>query len=155
MLKRIHLVAGTIATATIATFFLSTILVEVFGSPEAVGRLKTLIVMPGLLILVPAIAAAGGSGFLMSKSRRGRLIDAKKKRMPYIAANGFLVLVPCAIVLARWAVAGRFDTTFYAVQAIELLAGATNLALMGLNIRDGSRLSRRLRVAPTSTARSP
>lgn len=155
MPKRIHLVAGILATATIATFFLSTILVEVFGLPEAVGRLKTLIVMPGLFILIPAIAAAGGSGLFISKSRRGRLVDAKKKRMPFIAANGILVLVPCAIVLARWAVAGTFDTTFYVVQAIELLAGAINLTLMSLNIRDGLRLSGRVRAAPISTARSP
>ena len=153
MAKRIHLVAGVLATMTIATFFLSTILVEVIGSPEAVARLKSLIVMPGLFVLIPAIAVAGGSGFFLSKSRRGRLVHAKKKRMPLIAANGILVLVPCAIVLAPWASAGTFDTTFYVAQAIELLAGATNLTLMGLNIRDGLRLSGRLPVTWTSTAR--
>jgi hypothetical protein len=71
--------------------------------------------------------------------------------MPFIAANGLLVLVPCAIVLNRWAAAGSFDTAFYAVQAIELLAGALNLALMGLNARDGLRLAGRLR-RPTAAA---
>jgi len=30
------------------------------------------------------------------------------------------------------------------VQVIELIAGATNLTLMGLNVRDGLRLSGRL-----------
>ena len=85
----------------------------------------------------------GGSGFLLSKTRRGRLVEAKQKRMPVIAANGLLVLIPCAVVLNRWAEAGSFDQTFYAVQALELLAGAVNLALMGLNMRDGLKLSRR------------
>jgi hypothetical protein len=68
--------------------------------------------------------------------------------MPFIAANGLLVLLPCAILLDRRAGAGGFDAVFYAVQGIELLAGAANLALMTLNVRDGLRLSGRLR--PTS-----
>jgi len=147
MLKRVHWVAAVLALLCIATFFLSTVLVELFGSPQTVARLKSLIVMPGLWILVPVVAAAGGSGMFLSRSRRGRLADAKKKRMPFIAANGVLVLVPCAVLLNRWAAAGMFDTEFYVVQAIELLVGATNLALMGLNVRDGLRMAGRLRAA--------
>jgi hypothetical protein len=145
MPRRIHLIAGLLATLTIATFFLSTLGVELFGVHESVAMVKALIVMPGLFILVPAIAATGGSGVFLSRSRQGRLIAAKKKRMPFIAANGVLILVPCAIALNRWAAAGTFDTTFYLVQGLELMAGATNLGLMGLNIRDGFRMSGRLR----------
>jgi hypothetical protein len=140
MPKKSHLIAGLLATLIIATFFLSTVLVELFGSHEAVATVKRLIVLPGLFILVPAIAATGGSGFYLSKSRQGRLVDLKKKRMPFIAANGLLVLIPCAIFLNRWAAAGAFDTTFYMAQALELFAGAINLTLMGMNIRDGMRL---------------
>ena len=147
MPNRAHLVAGVIATLCIATFFLSTLLVELFGSQASVAWLKSFVVVPGLFILVPAVAITGGSGFFLSKSRRGRLVDSKKKRMPFIAANGLIVLVPCAIVLSRWSAAGSFDTAFYVVQAIELSGGAINLALMGLNIRDGLRMSGRLRGA--------
>jgi len=43
------------------------------------------------------------------------------------------------------AAAGEFNTAFYAVQALELVAGAANLTLMGMNIRDGLTLSGRLR----------
>ena len=71
MPKKMHLVAGIVATLTIAIFFLSTVLVELFGSHEAVATVKQLIVLPGLFILVPAIAATGGSGFYASKSRKG------------------------------------------------------------------------------------
>ncbi len=141
MPKKSHLIAGFLATLIIATFFLSAVLVELFGSHEAVAIVKSLIVLPGLFILVPAIAATGGTGFYLSKSRQGPLVDLKKKRMPFIAVNGLLVLIPCAIFLNRWAAAGAFDTTFYMVQALELLAGAINLTLMGMNIRDGMRLS--------------
>lgn len=150
MSKKAHFIAGLIATLTIATFFLSTVIVELFGSHEAVAIVKSLIVMPGLFILVPAIAATGGSGFALSKSRQGRLVDSKKKRMPFIAANGLLVLLPSAIFLDRWASAGSFDTAFYLVQGVELLAGAVNLTLMGLNIRDGIKMSGRFRAAPTT-----
>ena len=141
MLRRLHLAAGILGLSCIATFFLTTIFVELLGSHEAVAHLKPLIVTPGLWILIPALAATGGSGMFLAKSRGGRLVDAKKKRMPIIAANGLLVLVPCAIFLNRLVSAGEFDTTFYVVQAMELLAGATNLALMGLNARDGLRLA--------------
>lgn len=150
MPKTIHFLAGLLATLTIATFFLSSLIVELLGAHEAVATVKALIVMPGLFILVPAIAATGGSGFAIAKSRKGRLVDAKKRRMPFIAANGLLVLLPCAVVLDRWASAGAFDTTFYVVQGMELLAGAVNLTLMGMNIRDGIRMSGRFRVTPTT-----
>lgn len=149
-----HLIAGLLAPLCIATFFLSTILSEVFGSHAAVAQLKSLIVSPGLWIMVPLMAAAGGSGMFLAKSRKGRLVDAKKKRMPFIAANGLLVLVPCAIVLNRWATAGSFDTAFYLVQAIELVAGAANLALMGLNASDGLRMAGRLRRRTTAGAKT-
>ena len=154
MPKRAHLAAGSLAPLCIATFFLSTILTELFGSHAAVAQLKSLIVTPGLWIMVPLMAAAGGSGMLLARSRKGRLIDAKKKRMPIIAANGLLVLVPCAIVLDRWATAGSFNTAFYVVQAIELVAGATNLVLMGLNARDGLRMAGRLRSSATAAAKA-
>ena len=153
MPKRVHLIAGILAPLCLVSFFLSTLLVELFGSQANVAQLKALIVTPGLWIMVPAIVAAGGSGLFLSKSRKGRLVDATKKRMPFIAANGLLVLVPCAIVLDRWAAAGSFDTSFYAVQAVELIAGATNFVLLGLNVRDGLLMAGRLRAMPVASAK--
>ncbi|MGD2119702.1 MAG: hypothetical protein PVG66_15195 [Chromatiales bacterium] len=141
----IHRVAAPVSFLCIASFFLTTILVEIYGSAEAVATVKSLIVWPGLLILIPAIALTGGSGFWLARSRSGKLLRQKQKRMPFIGANGVLVLIPCAIVLDRWASAGSLDATFYTVQGIELIAGAINLILMGLNMRDGLRMSGRLR----------
>ncbi len=140
MLKKFHFVAAILATLTIATFFTSTILVEMFGSHHAIAVVKSLIVIPGLFVLIPALVATGSSGFFLSKGRNGRLVEVKMKRMRFIAANGLLILVPAAIFLDQWASAGSFDTKFIIVQALELLAGATNLTLMGLNMRDGLRL---------------
>ncbi|MCV2366604.1 hypothetical protein [Roseateles oligotrophus] len=154
MPKLAHMIAGLLAPLCIATFFIATILTELFGSHAAVAQLKSLIVTPGLWIMVPLMAAAGGSGMFLAKSRKGRLVDSKRKRMPLIAANGLLVLVPCAIMLNRWASDGTFDAAFYVVQAIELIAGATNLTLMSLNARDGLRMAGRLRTSSTPATKT-
>ncbi len=70
----------------------------------------------GFLLLVPTLAVTGGSGFIWQGERRAGLIGAKIKRMPFIAGNGILVLIPAALFLASKAKAAEFHTTFYAVQ---------------------------------------
>ncbi|WP_353979670.1 hypothetical protein [Salinicola endophyticus] len=141
----LHRLAATLAILCIATFFSSTILAELLGTAASIVTVKSLIVWPGLWVLVPSIALTGGSGFALAKSRSGKLVRRKKMRMPFIAINGLLVLIPCAVLLDRWASAGAFDTAFYLVQGAELLAGATNLVLMGMNMRDGFKMSGRFR----------
>ena len=147
MMKMIHPVAGTLALATILSFWLSTLLSELFADAATVALVKSLIPW-GFLILVPAMALAGMSGFRLGKTWRGPVVAQKRKRMPIIAANGILVLIPAALYLACKAQAGQFDTSFYIVQVIELIAGAVNITLLGLNMRDGLRLSGKLRRAP-------
>ncbi|MES0809467.1 hypothetical protein ABLO27_08305 [Roseibium sp. SCPC15] len=144
MPKIIHPIAGAVAFLTIATFWLSTVTVELIGTEAQVTAVKTAIPW-GLLVLVPAMIAVGGSGFFLAGKRRGGVLGLKARRMPIIGANGVLVLVPAALFLAFKANAGEFDSTFYTVQALELIAGATNLTLMGLSMRDGFKLSGRFR----------
>tara|TARA_R110002094_G_scaffold219630_2_gene191726 strand:+ start:511 stop:954 length:444 start_codon:yes stop_codon:yes gene_type:complete len=144
MTKTIHSIAGGIALLMILTFWLSTALSELFASVDAITTVKTLIPW-GFLILVPALAVAGGSGFQMARKRRGPLVETKKKRMPIIAANGILILIPSALFLSFKAQAGAFDTWFYAIQALELVAGAVNFTLLGLNMRDGLRMTGKMR----------
>ena len=138
--RKIHTTASLIATLCIAAFFTSTVIVELFASYEMIAIVKSSILMPGLLILIPAMAATGGTGFALSKIKKNKLIDNKKRRMPIIAANGILILVPAAVFLEQWASISAFDTSFYIVQAIELVAGIVNLTLMVLNIRDGRKI---------------
>lgn len=147
MLKILHPVAGAVALLTIAAFWLSTAFSELFASEAAVAAVKTAIPW-GFLLLIPALAAAGGSGFALAQGRRAGLIGRKIKRMPLIAANGILVLIPAALFLATKARAGEFDAAFYLVQAVELVAGATNITLLGLNMRDGLAMAGRLRPRP-------
>ena len=141
MFKIVHPVAGLIAIMTIATFWLSTAISELFLSQAAVVTVKTAIPW-GFLILIPALAAAGGSGFAWSKGQRQGPVGTKLKRMPFIVANGLLVLIPAALFLASKARAGEFDTSFYVVQALELIVGGTNLTLLGLQMRDGMMLTK-------------
>ncbi|APX26181.1 MULTISPECIES: ferredoxin--NADP reductase [Salipiger] len=141
MLKIVHPVAGMIAILTISTFWLSTAISELFLSEAAIVAVKTTIPW-GFLILIPALAATGGSGFAWSKGQRRGLVGTKLKRMPFIAANGILILIPAALFLASKARAGEFDTVFYVVQALELIAGATNITLLGLEMRDGMKLTK-------------
>ncbi|AHD08614.1 FAD-dependent oxidoreductase [Phaeobacter gallaeciensis] len=147
MKTRIHAIAGTIGFLTILLFWTSTVLSELFASHATVATVKSAILM-GMFVLIPAMAIVGGSGFSLAAGRNEALVSAKKKRMPIIGANGLLVLVPMAFFLESKAAAGQFDATFYSLQAVELLAGATNLVLMGLNMRDGIRLSGK--AAPTT-----
>ena len=52
MLKMVHPIAGALAILTIATFWLSTALAELFGSPQVVVAVKTAIPW-GFLLLIP------------------------------------------------------------------------------------------------------
>ena len=49
--------------------------------------------------------------------------------------------IPSALFLAAKASRGAFDASFYSVRALELLAGAVNLMLLGFNMRDGLRIT--------------
>jgi hypothetical protein len=102
--------------------------------------------------VVPALAIAGASGFRLAGASSDPRIVKKRRRMPFIAANGLLILMPAAFYLATLASRGEFGMIFYSVQAIELVAGAVNLTLMSLNIRDGFSLTANRRARRQATA---
>lgn len=140
MLKWIHLIAGIIATLSIATFFIATVISELLGTQQEIVLVKNLIVSPGLFILIPTIALTGMTGFKLAATRWDERVATKQIRMIFIAANGLMLLLPAALHLQHLATLGTFNLLFYLIQAVELCAGATNLILMSLNIRDGLRL---------------
>ncbi|USG62571.1 hypothetical protein NBZ79_06230 [Sneathiella marina] len=144
MKTKIHATAGIIGFLIIGIFWTSTVLSELFGSYEDIASVKTAI-LQGMFILIPALMIAGGSGMVMGQRRTDIPAVSKKKRMPFIVANGLLVLVPAAIYLQSKASVGDFDGIFYTIQGVELVAGAANFILMGLNIRDGLAMTRMCR----------
>lgn len=140
----LHASAGVAAMLLIASFWISTLVSELFMDRTAVVAVKHA-VLYGLFLLVPFMAATGISGVALGRLRQGLLVDRKKRRMAIIAANGLLVMIPAAIYLYRKAAAGNLDLPFYALQAVELAVGAVQLALMAMNLRDGIKLAGRLR----------
>lgn len=145
--QKIHPIAGGIAFVTILTFWVSTVTVEIFGSTAAIVTVKQAIAW-GLLMLVPSIALTGISGFVLGGKSIAPIILAKKRRMPFIGANGVVVLAPSAIALAVLSARGDFGSWFLAIQAVELIAGLVNLTLIALNMRDGFALTRGRRARP-------
>lgn len=93
--------------------------------------------------LIPSMAVAGATGASLGRGWKLPQVTRKTRRMKLIAANGLVILLPCAVFLALRARAGTFDIWFYSVQACELAAGGANIALMVANMRDGLALRAR------------
>ena len=140
MLSTLHKTSALIATGLIATFWTTTVFAELFLTRPEITAVKTAIPY-GMILLVPMIATAGATGYRQARGRTAGVIGAKRRRMPIVAINGVLALVPAALFLSIKAQAGQFDTSFALVQAAELAAGAVNLGLMLLNVRDGRRMT--------------
>ncbi|MCB1980317.1 MAG: hypothetical protein KDF25_13360 [Burkholderiaceae bacterium] len=142
MKSKLHGMAGALALMCIVGFWSSTLVSELFLAEASVVAVKNAILRV-MWLLIPALALTGASGFALGRSRKGRLVTIKMRRMQFIAANGVVVLLPSAWFLASMANAGDFGVAFYALQGVELTAGAVNIALLALNLRDGLRLAGR------------
>ncbi len=140
MIKSIHPIAGLLALMTISTFWMSTVIAELFGGPHTVRLVKTTIPW-AFLWLVPLMIIAGKTGAKMG--HRSQWAQRKARRMRHASLTGLFVLIPAALFLSIRAEAGVFDTGFYAVQLIELVAGAANILRLAANMRDG--LQRRMK----------
>ena len=140
MKRKLHPIAGVLAILIIAAFWVSTLGSELFGTEDDIRTVKLMIPW-GFLVLIPSLVLAGGTGHVLGRGRTDPLIARKSKRMPFIAVNGIVILIPAALFLAHKADAYVFDATFYAVQVLELVMGALNIALLGLNLVDGRRLT--------------
>ncbi|MGO1118985.1 hypothetical protein ACTL6U_09780 [Rhodovibrionaceae bacterium A322] len=138
-MKTLHRTAGGLGLLLIIVFWSSTVIVEIFGTTAQVAWVKEAIVY-GLFLLIPSLMAAGLSGRALSPKQVKGLLARKQRRMKVVAALGLLILLPAALFLAWKAGAGQFDRCFYGAQTLELLAGAVNISLLSLNLRDGLRL---------------
>ena len=140
MKNRIHAIAGMLAIALVATFITATIIVEVAGDDASILAVKTAILF-ALIILIPSVMMAGGTGRSLAASRTSPLLKNKKRRAMLVAIVGIVVLLPCAITLRVLAGNGNIGPAFIAVQTIELVGGIVNLTLLILNARAGRLLT--------------
>ncbi len=154
MKKRVHMIAGMVALTIVALFLTSSVAVELVGDDNAITTVKQWIFY-GLALLIPAMIVTGASGRALIVRHRGVLLRVKQRRMIAIAIIGLGVLAPCAVVLRNLSAAGDFGGSFYLIQAVELIAGAVNITLLGLNMRDGMLLSGRLKRARSKVPAAP
>lgn len=144
MLTKLHAAAGTLALLMIASFWSATALTELFGNTHQIAAVKTGILY-AMMVMIPAMATAGITGARLGRGMRRPMVAVKLQRMKVIAGNGILILLPSAVFLALRAQAGQLDIAFLIVQTLELLAGAINITLLALNMRDGLRIAARRR----------
>jgi len=142
-LKIIHPFAGGIALLTILTFWITTLWSKIDGNPEFILNVKTGILY-GMVILIPAMITVGASGFKMGGKSTYPLIVSKKRRMPIIGINGVFILLPCAVSLHWMASSSNFSHAYYFIQWIEIIAGALNITLLSLSMRDGLKLTKKI-----------
>ncbi len=135
-LRVLHAAASTLGLVIITAFLLSSVIAEIAGDRKTIVLVKTGIAY-ALFALVPVMAVAGASGNRLAGTSRAPVILRKMRRMKLVALNAAVVLIPCAITLYWMASHGRFGPGFAAVQGMELVAGAANVVLLGLNLRDG------------------
>lgn len=141
-LTRIHIAAATVALLTVAAFVGLALVSEI--SPDHLATARRWIAR-GLFLLIPALIVTAATGHEISRGNRRGLVGDKMWRMKVVATNGLVILVPCALFLASRAEAGDIGGVFRIVQGLELVTGVINFTLLGLNFRDGMRLSGRLR----------
>ena len=139
-----HALTGTLSLVIVVTFFTASAVALVLGDAALQHSVK-LAILWGLLGLVPCLAATGAAGASLTKKRRDKGTATKFLRMKAIAAIGIGILVPCAVYLGWRAVQGQGIS--YPVQYLELVAGACNITLLTLNLRDGLKLRRMRRAA--------
>jgi hypothetical protein len=146
-LVRIHLTGAIGALILIAAFFVSSVILELATETSELHALRLAIVV-ALPVLVGCLVAAGLTGRKLAGPKlggpklggtvRAAIVRRKQRRLQLAAAIGLVVLIPCAVIL-------YLVTPTVTVQITELVAGAVNITLLGLNVRDGRRLTRRPR----------
>ena len=139
----VHIIATSIAVLTIGCFFSFSIIAEIIGNHEFITQVKT-VILYGLPILLLAMPMLGITGKKLAGKSKSPIVATKMKRMKFVAFNG-VVLISLAVYLYFRAINSNIDSTFLGVQIIELLFGAINLTLLGLNIKAGMKLSGRIK----------
>ncbi|MFD2173297.1 hypothetical protein [Rhodobacter lacus] len=136
-LSKLHAAAGGVAMATICGLQATILAHELTGVPADIAAMRGNILWVVALVLLPAMALAGGSGSKLGRGWNGAFVAQKRARMKRVAALGLGLLVPLAALLAWRASTGHTGADFVALTQLERLAALVNLWLLGRNMRDG------------------
>ncbi len=147
----VHRVTAFFALIILLGFWSLTAYAEIWLDQMGIAAAKRAIAF-GVIVLIPVMAALGGSGRALARGATQGLPGKKLARMKLMAANGVLVLAPAAWALAWLSERGSFGGWFWAIQCLELATGALNITLIVKNARDGLVLSGRLKAARRKVA---
>lgn len=149
-LVAVHGIAGAAALLTIMSFWVSALVAELILTTAGLVAVRTAILY-AVPVLVIAMIAAGASGARLAGRSRTPVVVAKRRRTMLAATNGLLVLIPSAVFLGLRAQDQLFGAPFALVQVVELIAGAANIVLLGLNMKVGLAMrARRVRGGRTA-----
>ncbi|MBU3538657.1 hypothetical protein [Polynucleobacter sp. UK-Gri1-W3] len=136
----LHSSAGIFSMFFLFVFFTATLVSEYFYSPQDVITVQQAI-LQAMLAYLFLILIAGAIGLSLSKERKGRLVDVKKKRMLAIIFFSVGVLLPVVYLLAGQTLESDRGIFFFYLEGIELGVCALIMVLLGLNARDGAKLT--------------
>lgn len=136
----VHASAGVIAML-LAIFYLVAISVAQFAyTPLDMISIQQAI-LQSMWVYIPLILMTGGVGLVLSRDRQGRIVESKKKRMMVIVSCSLLILLPSVYAMAVRDPNKDVGNLMQAIQALEVLTLMLLIVLLGLNFRDGSRLT--------------
>ncbi|MBA4056177.1 MAG: hypothetical protein C0490_15790, partial [Marivirga sp.] len=139
---KIHLMATMIATLTILTFLVASVVAEFEGNEDVIKNTKKVILF-SLPILVISMSTLGISGNRLAGQSQNVIVIGKKKRMKFIVMNGIFLITLASILYYR-SHYQAIDSIFIGLQIAEFAFGLTNLILIGLNAKGGLHLSGKL-----------
>ncbi len=89
---------------------------------------------------MPTLAVTGN---MLGGNSKDPTVIIKKRRMKIVSING-VMLISLAIFLYYQSHYRTLDGLFLSFQLLELILGLVNLTLIGMNVRSGMILSRRI-----------
>jgi nucleoside-diphosphate-sugar epimerase len=125
----VHVGAGLLAILLLVGFWTSSAAAVVIRDLALVRTVKHTI-SAALWILIPSLAATALSGEVLARRRGAPLVRAKRLRARAAMLNGLLVLLPTVLSLEKIVDTHGLVLQFFALQVLELLAGAANLTLL-------------------------
>ena len=135
-----HAAAGISSLTCLLIFLVVTINVEYsYSTSEMIAAQG--VMLQTMWVYIPLIFTAGGIGYILSKERKEEIVQVKKRRMVTIIAVSLFILMPCIYALAN---AARYEIEgpiFSGIEILEVLSLILLIVLLGLNARDGARLT--------------
>lgn len=136
----IHASAGVLTMLFLLVFFVAICVSEIkYGVEDVIAVQRNIYEAIGFYVFLLLIT--GGVGLLLSRERKGRIVEMKKRRMLEILACSVFVLLPCSYLLANYDLALRGRLFMYLLEGIELLVIGLLITLLSFNFRDGLRLT--------------